>query len=150
MTLSCGTSSLNSYRPTLARTSSLIGSSATAYPALPIHLQREVVWKGRLGVVDELEAQGIANTGAPNVGGPIATSSGLVLIGATGDKRFHAFDAKSGKELWGTKLDAAQPQRPSHIKAKMASSTWSWLREGRPTREFEGNLPQKLVTFSLP
>jgi glucose dehydrogenase len=71
-----------------------------AYPPLSIHVQREVgVERALRGVVDELEAQGIANTGAPSVGGPIATSSGLVLIGATGDKRFHAFDAKSGKEL---------------------------------------------------
>lgn len=49
--------------------------------------------------------------------------SGLVFIGATRDQRFRAFDAKSDKELWVTRLDAAQPQRPSHIKAKMASES---------------------------
>ena len=70
MTLRCGTSSLNSYRSTLVRISSRIGPSATAYPALSIHVQREVVCKVPLGVVDELEAQGIANIGPPNVGGP--------------------------------------------------------------------------------
>jgi len=46
-----------------------------------------------------------------------------VFIGATRDQRFRAFDAKSDKELWVTRLDAAQPQRPSHIKAKMASES---------------------------
>ena len=106
--------------------------------------------EGPLGVVDELEAQGI---GPPNVGGPIATTSGLVFIGATPDKRFRAFDAKSGKELWVTKLDAAQPQRPSHIKAKMARSSWSWLPEGRPMlaepQSLRGIFPQKSVAFSL-
>ena len=46
-------------------------------------------------------AKGILNTGtALNDGGPIATASGLVFIGATGDFGFRAFDAKTGKELW--------------------------------------------------
>ena len=47
----------------------------------------EVVWKVPLGVVDDLAAQGITHTGTPNVGGPIATSPGLVFIGARRDKR---------------------------------------------------------------
>ena len=46
-----------------------------------------------------------------------------MFIGATRDQRFRAFDVKSDKELWVTRLDAAQPQRPSHIKAKMASES---------------------------
>jgi len=36
--------------------------------------------------------------------GPIATAGGLVFIGATNDNRFRAFDSKTGKELWVTKL----------------------------------------------
>ncbi|HSU53556.1 MAG TPA: PQQ-binding-like beta-propeller repeat protein, partial [Candidatus Dormibacteraeota bacterium] len=37
--------------------------------------------------------------------GSIATAGGLVFIGATNDKRFHAFDSKTGKLLWETKLE---------------------------------------------
>jgi quinoprotein glucose dehydrogenase len=48
----------------------------------------------------ELEDKGIRNTGTPNLGGAIATASGLVFIGATNDKRFRAFDSATGKELW--------------------------------------------------
>ena len=40
-----------------------------------------------------------------NDGGPIATASGLVFIGATTDFGFRAFDAKTGKELWKATLD---------------------------------------------
>jgi quinoprotein glucose dehydrogenase len=40
-----------------------------------------------------------------NDGGPIATASGLVFIGATSDFGFRAFDASSGKELWRATLD---------------------------------------------
>src|SRR5206468_1240443 len=45
-------------------------------------------------------------TGTPNIGGNIATASGLVFIGASIDSKFRAFDAKTGTELWVTALPA--------------------------------------------
>jgi len=53
-----------------------------------------------------MEAAGIRNTGAFGQGGPIATAGGLVFIAGTNDKRFRAFDSKSGKVLWEAKMDA--------------------------------------------
>jgi glucose dehydrogenase len=65
----------------------------------------DVVWRTPLGEYKELTAKGILNTGtAVNDGGPIATASGLVFIGATTDYGFRAFDAKTGKELWRATL----------------------------------------------
>jgi quinoprotein glucose dehydrogenase len=65
----------------------------------------DIVWRTPLGEYKELTAKGILNTGtAVNDGGPIATASGLVFIGATADYGFRAFDAKTGKELWRTTL----------------------------------------------
>ena len=96
--------------------------------------------------------KGIANTGLPNVGGPITTSSGLVFIGATRDQHFRAFDAKSGKGLWDSRTLLSRNAR--HIsRQRWQVSPWSWA-SGRPSdagrgTEFEGNFPQKLVTFSL-
>jgi quinoprotein glucose dehydrogenase len=46
------------------------------------------------------------NTGSYNIGGSIATASGLLLIGATDDQRFHAYESKTGKLLWEPKLPA--------------------------------------------
>ena len=66
----------------------------------------EIAWKVPLGTVDELEAKGIHNTGALNLGGAISTASGLIFIAATADGRFRAFETKTGKELWTAKLDA--------------------------------------------
>jgi quinoprotein glucose dehydrogenase len=63
----------------------------------------EIAWQVPLGVTDEL-AEGRRRTGRPNLGGPIATAAGLVFIGATNDRRFRAFDATSGEELWITEL----------------------------------------------
>ena len=72
----------------------------------------DVAWRVPLGLVEELEAKGIKNTGALSLGGSLATASGLVFIGATADKRFRAFDAKSGKELWVAELDADAKAAP--------------------------------------
>jgi glucose dehydrogenase len=66
----------------------------------------DIVWRTPLGEYPELTAKGILNTGtAVNDGGPIATASGLVFIGATTDYGFRAFDAKTGKELWKATLE---------------------------------------------
>jgi glucose dehydrogenase len=65
----------------------------------------DIVWRTPLGEYAELTAKGVLNTGtAVNDGGPIATASGLVFIGATADYGFRAFDAKTGKELWKATL----------------------------------------------
>ena len=65
----------------------------------------DIVWRTPLGEYPELTKKGILGTGtAINDGGPIATASGLVFIGATADYGFRAFDAKTGKELWRATL----------------------------------------------
>lgn len=67
----------------------------------------DIAWQSVLGSYDELEAQGLKNTGAIAMGGSIATAGNLVFIAATTDSKFRAFDARNGKELWVTKLDAS-------------------------------------------
>ena len=66
----------------------------------------EIAWKVPLGFVESLKAEGFGNTGSLNIGGSIATASGLIFIGATIDCRFRAFDSRTGKQLWETELPA--------------------------------------------
>ena len=66
----------------------------------------DIVWKVTLGTSDELEAKGVKNTGAFGQGGPMATAGGLVFIAGTVDRRFRAFDAKTGAMVWETRLDS--------------------------------------------
>jgi len=63
----------------------------------------DIAWKVPLGITEELPADR-QRTGRMGVGGPITTASGLIFIGATNDRRFRAFDARSGEELWVTRL----------------------------------------------
>lgn len=72
----------------------------------------QIKWQATLGTYPELEAQGSAPTGTFNMGGPIATASGLVFIGATMDERFRAFDASSGAVLWEYQLEAGAYATP--------------------------------------
>lgn len=74
----------------------------------------EYLWKVPLGEYPDLAAKGMKNTGSENYGGPIVTAGGIVFIGASlYDYKFHAFDARSGKLLWETKLPYAGRATPA-------------------------------------
>jgi len=66
----------------------------------------DVAWRIPFGRVESLEKLGFKDTGAYNIGGSVATASGLLFIGATSDQYFHAYESKTGKLLWETKLPA--------------------------------------------
>ena len=72
------------------------------------------VWKIPLGEYPDLARQGIKDTGTENYGGPIVTAGGVVFIGATiYDRKFRAFDSRSGKLLWEAELPFAGVATPS-------------------------------------
>jgi quinoprotein glucose dehydrogenase len=71
----------------------------------------EIAWQTPLGLVEGLP-EGKQNVGSAGSAGPMVTAGGLVFIGATNDSRFRAFDAKTGKELWVTKLERSANANP--------------------------------------
>jgi len=74
----------------------------------------EYLWKIPLGEYPDLAAKGMKNTGSENYGGPIVTAAGIVFIGASlYDYKFHAFEARTGKLLWETKLPYAGRATPA-------------------------------------
>ena len=77
-----------------------------------INANGDIAWRVPLGSYDEMEARGWKNAGAANMGGSIVTAGGLVFIGATTDSKFRAFDSRTGKELWVTRLDATADSVP--------------------------------------
>jgi quinoprotein glucose dehydrogenase len=73
----------------------------------------EYAWKIPLGEYPALVSQGVKDTGSENYGGPIVTAGGLVFIAATNfDRKFRAFDKKTGKLLWETTLPFAGNATP--------------------------------------
>jgi quinoprotein glucose dehydrogenase len=73
----------------------------------------EFVWRIPLGEYPELTSKGVPQTGTENYGGPVVTAGGIVFIAASRDEMFRAFDRRTGKLLWQTKLPAAGYATPS-------------------------------------
>jgi quinoprotein glucose dehydrogenase len=73
----------------------------------------EFRWRVPLGEVTALSAQGLPPTGVENYGGPVVTAGGLVFIAAAKDEMFRAFDQRTGKILWQTKLPAGGYATPA-------------------------------------
>jgi quinoprotein glucose dehydrogenase len=74
----------------------------------------QYLWKIPLGEYPELAAQGLANTGSENYGGPIVTASNVLFIAATiYDCKIRAFDSMSGSLLWEHELPFAGTATPA-------------------------------------
>ncbi len=73
--------------------------------------QQRIAWRTPLGNVDLVGRKG-RDTGAPNLGGSLATGGGLVFIGASNDGQFRAFDAKTGRKVWSSPLEASAHATP--------------------------------------
>jgi glucose dehydrogenase len=108
----------------------------------------DIAWRVPLGIVEELETQGVHNTGALNLGGSIATASGLVFIGATNDNRIRAFDSKTGRELWAGKLDADGQATPITYQGKDGRQYVVIMAGGGPFWGAPGG--DALIAFALP
>jgi quinoprotein glucose dehydrogenase len=75
----------------------------------------KILWSVPLGTTEDMAPFSqylLGKTGAPNLGGPISTDSGLIFIGAAMDDYLRAFDAKSGAELWKGRLPAGGQATP--------------------------------------
>lgn len=104
----------------------------------------EFAWDVPLGISDTLPAEK-QHTGANNLAGGIATAGGLFFIGATSDSRFRAFDSRTGKELWVTKLTHTATAIPITYRAKNGKQYVAIVAaSGGPTAG------RGLVVFSLP
>jgi quinoprotein glucose dehydrogenase len=63
----------------------------------------EIAWESTLGLNEELP-EGKQLVGNAGSAGPTVTAGGVVFVGATSDRRFRAFDASTGTELWSATL----------------------------------------------
>ena len=76
-----------------------------------------VLWESPLGsfagvVSADIAPMVSADWGSPNLGGPILTAGGIAFIGAALDRRLHAFDVETGRELWQGDLPQSAKATP--------------------------------------
>jgi glucose dehydrogenase len=63
-----------------------------------------ILWESVLGLNLNLP-EGKQLVGNAGSAGPTVTAGGLVFVGSTSDRRFRAFDARTGAELWSATLE---------------------------------------------
>ncbi|MGC1270679.1 MAG: PQQ-binding-like beta-propeller repeat protein [Croceibacterium sp.] len=108
----------------------------------------KIAWRVPLGDTEALGARG-RNTGAPTLGGAVTTQSGLVFVGGANDRKLRAFDARTGKELWETQLEASAHSTPitymgSDGKQYVVAAAGGGTSAGGP------EMSDTLVAFKLP
>ena len=114
----------------------------------------KIVWRVPLGTLeDEYGAAGKAS-GSTNIGPSISTRSGVNFIGATADERFRAFDAKTGKVLWETKMSASGVAGPMTYMGRDGRQYVVIAAGGPGTAAYNTNpqwgYRQLLVAFAIP
>jgi quinoprotein glucose dehydrogenase len=87
--------------------------------------------------------------GMPNMGGPIATASGLVFIGAAMDNYLRAFDADTGAELWKGRLPAGGQATPMTYRLRENGRQFVVIAAGGHNR-MGTKLGDHVVAFALP
>ena len=137
----------------------LVGSGERAWPCqrppwgnlVAVNVKTgDIAWKVPLGITDTLPAAK-QRTGRLNMGGPITTASGLVFIGASNDRRFRAFDARTGKELWVTKLKMSAHAVPITYQGKDGKQYVAIVAAGASALDDPSPADaEELVVFALP
>lgn len=75
--------------------------------------QGEIIWQVPLGTSrDSAPFPFWFIKGAPNIGGPVVTSTGLTFIAATSDHFVRAFSTATGEELWKGRLPTSSHGLP--------------------------------------
>jgi quinoprotein glucose dehydrogenase len=109
----------------------------------------EIAWRTALGTMDEVWP-GIGKTapGSVMLGGPIVTASGLIFVGGTIDRRFHAVSAETGKELWSAALPASAHALP--ITYSIDGRQYVVVAAGGSAVISEEALSDTLIAYALP
>lgn len=75
---------------------------------------RDILWEVPLGTITDIAPAPVPNFewGVPNMGGPLVTRSGLIVIGAAAEHALRIFDTRTGEQLWHQRLPAAALATP--------------------------------------
>ena len=110
----------------------------------------DIVWRVPLGITEELP-EDRQRTGRLNMGGPIATAGGLVFIGASNDRRFRAFDSRTGEELWVTRLRMSAHSVPITYQGRDGKQYVAVVAAGASAIDAPNpDDAQAMVVFALP
>jgi len=108
----------------------------------------EIVWRTTLGDLREAAKVTLPTaTGAPSLGGPITTGTGLVFVGAAMDPFIRAFTTSDGKEVWRARLPTSARATPMLFTSSAGEQTVVIAAGGHDSPL--SKLDTKLVAFRL-
>jgi quinoprotein glucose dehydrogenase len=113
----------------------------------------KLIWTRPLGTSRGTGPLGLAfpfaiAMGSPNMGGSLATRSGLTFIGASTDSGFRAFETTTGKRLWETELPASGVSTPISYRGKDGRQFIAITAAG--SAGLGGKAGDQVVAFALP
>lgn len=114
----------------------------------------DIAWRRPLGTLEDDYGPAGKDVGATNIGSSLATRTGLLFIGASADERFRAFDQRTGRVLWETKMSASGVATPITYMGKDGRQYVVIAAGGPGTAAYrtdpQWGYRQLLVAFALP
>jgi quinoprotein glucose dehydrogenase len=109
----------------------------------------QIRWRVPLGSMRDF-APGIPDipTGSPALGGPIVTAGGLVFTAGTIDRRLHAFDVMTGKQVWTAELPASAHATPMTYEA--GGKQYLVIASGGSAKIDQERQSDAVIAFALP
>ena len=104
-----------------------------------------IEWHVPLG---DIQVKGVSVSGLPNLGGPAATSTGLVFIGASIDNHIRAFETAHGRVVWTGELPTSARATPLVFESASGRQMVAIAAGGFD--DALSKLDTKLVVFALP
>ena len=115
----------------------------------------KVAWRVPLGDLTDEYGPRAKGLGATTIGPSITTRGGVVFLATTTDQKFHAYDSKTGKLLWQTKMSASSNAGPMTYMGKdgrqyvlIAAGGPGNAKRTTPSDPYAFH--QTLVAFALP
>ncbi|MFS0850439.1 membrane-bound PQQ-dependent dehydrogenase, glucose/quinate/shikimate family [Novosphingobium panipatense] len=87
--------------------------------------------------------------GVPNIGGSVATASGLTFIGATQEHAFRAYETATGRLLWKTRLPAGGNASPTTYWSQESGRQFVVIAAGGHGAMLSGS-SDELIAYALP
>jgi quinoprotein glucose dehydrogenase len=113
----------------------------------------KLIWTQPFGTARELGPMGLRShlpltIGTPNMGGAVATQTGVFFIAAAQDRRFRAYETATGKELWSVPLPGGGVATPMTYRSPASGRQFVALAVGHDgVRATAGNY---IMAYALP
>lgn len=113
-----------------------------------------LLWQRPVGTIRDSAPLGLSTglpvpMGLPNLGGTLVTQSGLVFMGAVRERRFRAFDIRTGRELWSAQLPTSAQANPmTYVSPRSGRQFVVIAAGGHPRLQMPAG--DTLVAFALP